>query len=127
MIIAFVTCLYLIFPALTGAVLRFIERNNVASSEALPILVTTLFWQIAIACGISAFNNIEHSKGFYAVAAAAITMSLTTYGEMFNSLPDEEKETKIRQAKRKSLITIFRALLIFVFTVWYFYSSGLLL
>lgn len=120
---AFTVFLYLFLPAFVGYVFWFIDKHKPTASEMIPILATTVFWAGALVCGIGAFKNGgSDGKALYAVSIAAFTVSLTIYGEMFNSLPDDKAEVKIVRTKIKAAIAIFRVLLIFVFTVGYFYA-----
>ncbi|MEE5070363.1 hypothetical protein V2J79_14100 [Pseudomonas alliivorans] len=113
---------YVIIPAFAGYIVWFIKTFKPTTSVMIPILVTTLFWSAGIIFGFRALEaGVDQSKGFYAISAAAITMSLTTFGEMFNSFPGDGDETKVAKTKIKSGITILRALLIFVLTAIYFY------
>lgn len=115
---------YFVLPALAGFIMGFLERNKPTLAEMVPVLVTALFWLVGTVCGLQAILGKGDGKGLIAISAAAFTMSLTTYGEMFNSAPGDTEESKQVKAKIKSRMTVFRALLIFVLTAAFFYTQA---
>lgn len=120
----FLIIFYFVLPALAGFIMGFLEKNKPTLAEMVPVLVTTLFWLIGTVCGLQALLGRGEGKGLIAISAAAFTMSLTTYGEMFNSAPGDTDEAKKVKAKIKSWMTVFRALLIFVLTAAFFYTQA---
>lgn len=124
MIFSIVTIVfYLVIPGLIGYVFWFAKKHKPKAWEVLAILATTVFWVLALIFGVGAFSGLVlDSRKLYAISMAALTVSLTIYGEMFNSFPGDTDDVKIARTKIKSAIGIIRSLLIFLFTYGYFYA-----
>lgn len=88
----FLIIFYFVLPAIAGFIMGFLKKNKPTLAEMGPVLTTALFWFIGTICGLQALLGRGDGKGLIAISAAAFTMSLTTFGEMFNSVSGDTEE-----------------------------------